>query len=626
MCSCWQDAKKGRKRREGRKELRLPRKVSVVERAPAPEQLPSGLYLHKYGVELRAQFPPLELELLCAKRNRGPDLGGLGAYRHLRNAINLAWPKTIWNSFLERQVESFAESEWNGWVGAGGTGKTHAAILCAMPWWLMDPRNSSVVITSTTGKMIRKRAWPVVRRLFHDAAAPFYGHMVDSKTMLQAEKGDDKHGIFAQAVAEGSVAKAVAGIQGVHSKRMLIIIDEAEETPEAIFDAIANLIIGTSEFRVLLLYNPASKLSKVGQMSEPRDGWQSITIDDESWETRDQLNGKPMVINRFDSEKSPNILAGQTLFPFLVTQQQYEAAKKQLGDASPLFWKFWRGWWAPEGMVKTVFSESMLVKMDGFGQHLFLKILFRVAGFDPAFGGGDRPMLQFAECGLLENGNVGIQLTEGVKLSINSASSNPIHFQLAEQLRRECESREVPPENVAVDETGEGGGLCDIISRTWSPNIIKTSFGGKASESPVSKDDVRLCRDVYDNKVGELWHQARLYMLGGLLKGLSKEAAKQFCNRLFDDMSKRDKIILQSKREMKIAYGRSPDEADAVVLAVEAARNRGASVAGGASSSGTKSGWLAKAREFDRINDTNSEYDTAKRTGFYGDFQITSNF
>ena len=124
--------------------------------------------------------------------------------------------------------------------------------------------------------------------------------MVDSKTCLQASKGDDKNAIFAIAVLDGATSKSVANIQGVHSERILCIVDEATDTPEAAFEATSNLNKGCREFQFLAIGNPHSVLDEHGRFSEPADGWNSVSIETQSWETQ---RG---VCVRFDGAHSPN--------------------------------------------------------------------------------------------------------------------------------------------------------------------------------------------------------------------------------------------------------------------------------------------------------------------------------
>ena len=533
---------------------------------------------------------PLEIELYAFREGLTPDEGGLGRYQHFQNAANLIWPDLIWNPWLERQIESLCENDWVSWTGCAASGKTYGSSLYAMVWWLADPENSSVILTSTTAKMIRKRAWANIQSLWRTASAQFPGNMVDSKTTLQSTKGSDRSAVFGIAVLDGSTSKAVANIQGIHSPRILAIVDEATDTPEAAFEATSNLSKGCRTFQFLAIGNPHSTLDEHGRFSEPKDGWNSVSIEAQEWETR---RG---VCVRFDGMHSPNIKAGETRWDFLITREQVDSSVKYEGESSPRFWKFTRGYWPPQGGGQPVLSETMCHKYRVGEHHTFQRESEIIAGLDPAFG-GDRCVLRFAKYGDLESGLMGVDFTDIVYLQIDTGSPEPIHFQIAKQTREACVARGCPPENLSVDATGEGGGLCDILHKEWSSHINRVEFGGKASQLPVSSEDGRPSHEVYHNRVTELWFSVREWVIREQIKGLDHETIVEFCQRLFDDEKR--KIVVERKALMKARTGQSPDLADAAALIIEMARQKGA----GHLKSGTESdkNWETLALKFDSV-------------------------
>jgi len=509
---------------------------------------------------------PLEAELYCFKTGRTPEQGGLGRFEHFKNAANMVWPNLEWNPWLETQIESLCEYDWVSWTGCAASGKTFGSALYALVWWLADPTNSTVILTSTTARMIRKRAWANIQTLWRSSDGRFPGNMVDSQMSLQALKGDSRSAIFGLAVLDGSTSKAVANIQGIHSPRVLSIVDEATDTPAAAFEACSNLSKGCKTFQFLAIGNPHSILDEHGRFSEPVKGWNSVGVEDESWLTSQGICVK------FDGMKSPNVVAGKAKYEYLITSEQVRQAKEFDGESSPRFWKFTRGHWPPSGIVRTVLSEAMCSKYRVQESHTFLSRSEVVAGLDPAFG-GDRCVLRFAEYGDLNSGMMGVDFGDVVVITLDSTSSEPIHFQIARQVRAMCEERGCLPENLAVDATGEGGGLCDILSKEWSSKIHRVEFGGKASELPVSLEDTRASHEAYANKVTELWFSVREWVQRDQVRGLDAETLVEFCGRMFDD--ERRKIVVERKVDMKGRTGRSPDLADAAALVIDLARTKG---------------------------------------------------
>lgn len=521
----------------------------------------------KYDLTFSQPISPLEVELYCFRYGRTPEQGGLGRFNHFRNATAIIWPELEWNEWLERQVESLCENQWVSWTGCAASGKTFASALYALVWWLADPKNSTVILTSTTAKMIRKRVWANISKLFRDAAGKLPGNMVDSKTTLQSSKGDDKNAIFAIAVLDGSTSKAVANIQGIHSERVLAIVDEATDTPEAAFEATSNLSKGCKEFQFAAIGNPHSKLDEHGRFSEPAAGWETITVETEEWKTN---RG---VCLRFDGMKSPNIKAGKTKYEFLITEPQVDQAIKYDGESSPKFWKYVRGMWAPEGVCRTVLSETMCEKHQVRQAHIFSEETRLIAGLDPAFG-GDRCILRFAKYAEIPSGLAGVQFTEVLPIKLNVSSSEPIHYQIAAAVKGACIERGCAPQHLAVDASGEGGGLCDILSKEWSNRIRRIEFGGAPSDMPVSAEDGRSSKEAYANRVTELWFSVREWVIRGQVKGLDKDTIIEFCQRMFNDEKR--KIQVEKKSEMKARSGQSPDLADAAALVIEMARQLGA--------------------------------------------------
>ena len=497
-----------------------------------------------------------------------------------------------WHEWTQAIVEAGCNNTLIGNPGCASSAKTRNWAGFAAVWWLCQPDQSSVMFVSTSIKSLRRRGWAEIQKAFTIPPGDRIGNFVDSRMIWSAIKGDDKHAIIGKAVEEGSTHKVADDIKGVHTKRQMVIVDEANAVPEAIWEAITNAYSYPREFILVALANPRDRLSKFSRFIEPLDGWTSVSVETEEWEGKPQKDygNIPVKVIRFDAEKSPNITEGRIVSKHLPTREKVDAAKASGGGETPSYWTNFRGFPPPEGLNKTVFSESALILNNAFGKFEFTGKQFHIIGaFDPAFGGGDRPALRFAKLGLISDDKWAIEVGKPIILPINAHSTNPVHFQLAEQLRRECEkvvwgavTYSCPPENLAIDATGEGGGLCDIVQRTWSPKIMRVEFGGAASEDSASLEDVRPANEVYENKSVEMAFRTRDALNSGQLRGIDPETATEFTNRLFDDSGKR--IKLQKKNHdgkdgktkgYKQMYGKSPDLFDTVTMILEAARRKG---------------------------------------------------
>lgn len=550
-----------------------------------------------YGLpNLRPGLNQFQIDLIAFAHNLPFERTGqtrLQLYRKISDALIPKYHE--WHDWTTRQIEAFCNNRWVALSGCSNSAKTHNTAGYSVVWWMCAPEASSVIYCSTTVKALRRRAWANIQSCRQTLVGNGidFGNFVDSRMVWQCvttkngnEFKDDKHAIIGIAVEEGSTVKVADGIKGHHTRRQMVVIDEATAVPEAIYDAASNLWsypagMKGGEFVMIAIGNPRSKLDNFGKFIEPNDGWSSVSVETEEWETRPQLDNRRGIVVRFDALKSPNIIKATKISNHLPTQEMVNAAvKKEGSDSDPKFWSNMRGFMPPEGIRSTVFTDTFLRVNEAFGRFLFTGESFLIGGFDPAFSsGGDHAVLQPARVGKVVGGNFGIQLLPRVIINLDAKSSNPMSYQLAEKVRQYCEQIGLEPKNLCMDCTGEGGAIGDIIYRTWSREIMRTEFQWRASENPVSHEDNRLSVDVYKNKRTELWFQAKEYTAAGQIRGIDNDLASELIECNYEPESGSSKRVLEPKIEMKARIGKSPDYADAFVVMAEAARRRGIRIA-----------------------------------------------
>jgi hypothetical protein len=162
-----------------------------------------------------------------------------------------------------------------------------------------------------------------------------------------------------------------------------------------------------------------------------------------------------------------------------------------------------------------------------------------------------------------------LSLEEKIKLNLSaSVKGDPIHYQIVRQVKEACAQRDIPPSMLAIDSTGEGGGLLSIFHREWSTEVQGIEFGGAADPNRrVSDTSVKMANQEYLNRVTQLWFQFRTLMMNGQIRGLDDETAMEFCQRRFKFVGRLTQV--EPKSEMKERTRRSPDQADAVVVLSE---------------------------------------------------------
>lgn len=578
-----------------------------------PEPFP-----HKYGLVLPVQLPDHLLELYCFKIDHPPSRGGLGKYRHFLNASRMILPEVKLNDWGRDQLRSLCQTEhairlgnvihrFVYWPGCAASGKTFTSGHYAFLWWLSDPAVSTVILTSTSGKMVKTRGWHSIQEFFFQAKRALSekfkidqsqvncGNLVDSQMILQSKKGDSLCAIMGLSVEPGELGKTVAKLQGIHNERILLIVDEATDTPEAIFRVIQNLSKGCSDLTVLLIGNPTSRtLDPFDRACQPVGGWETVDLEDIEWAAKGdkELCLEPGLTVRFRGKESPNVRAKKTIFPFLYTWEDFQFAQGK--EDTIEYWKWTEGFPPPAGVCNTVMDEVMISKYDGRGKHIFLSQAIPIAGLDPAFG-GDRCILQFGLLGDLTAGKMGIQITETIEIKTLATSEHEVDFQIAQQTIMECKKRGVTIDYLGVDATGTGRGVYSHLTSDWG-RCVRVEFGGAASEMPASIEDPRPSCDIYDRCVTELHYSCKELLVAGQLKGLSQEAVNEFCFRTYEIRSR--KTRLQTKEEMKKKYGKSPDHSDAVAVLCRVARLRGASTQTVLKESGD---WEKTVREINKV-------------------------
>jgi len=581
--------------------------------------------IQAYGLSFPDGTTPATVELFCFAHGWAREQSGLTRYQHCRNAIDLLWniPRRvyaeqrkmaydfrkddalIWNEWSELMIQTFCEGHWCTAVwGPNASWKTTCMAVFFLVAWYASPANTIVVLTTTSLPGLRKRVWKEVLK-YHRLANPGFGYVHASDFAIRFEKGSDEAGIFGVATGqdEGDIQKAVDKIIGFHNTYAYAGLDEGQATNFAIVTACLSIEAGSENFQLIIPGNPDTELDTLGQMSEPVDGYHTITAEMDLWTT------KRGVCVHLDGLESPRVKEGDQYYPGLLRQRDIDSAVNQYGEDSPEFWRTRRGFIAPQGVTKTVLSPSIIEKFKAKEKAIWVGSYVMGAGLDPAFEGGDRCMLRFGKCGAMTDGKTGIELGKLVQIKVSATSKIPIEYQILEQVRLLCEQHDPPvaPENFATDCTGTGRGLASIFQREWSPAITLTDFNGRASDLPVSEHDPKPCSQEYLYKVTELWYQARTMVQNGIIRGLDTETAIEFCQRIY---SMRGNLkMVESKADMKKRTRKSPDLADATVVLLDMfRRTQNLSGSGETGNGQTDNRWEKFRREQAALLDADSGY------------------
>jgi hypothetical protein len=555
-----------------------------------------------YGQHWPLEANQLTIELQCFLLGTGH-----GREFHFWKAVELLWgehnelKKFVRNSFSERIIHAASNHLYLAVAGSASSSKSDTAAVWAIINYLADPLNTCVLVTSTSLKEARKRIWGSIRE-YWQAVPGLPGDLVDSAGQIKFkdplgihQRPSDKVGITLIAGEKKREKEAVGKLIGMKAPRVIMIGDELSELSEAILTAAFGNLSSNPYFQLIGLSNPASYYDPFGILATPKDGWKSINVESEEWETE-----RGWAIH-LDGEKNPNIEAGEDLYPWMLTSKKLDDYRKRLGENSAQWWRMVRGFWCPEGDDSLCYTESEIISAGADRPAVWERDRTRIAALDPAFtNGGDRSVLHFGWFGHDKDGRPQLEFDTYEYLTEDLSKDTPRNFQIAEKFRDACVREGVEPQHAALDATGAGIPFADIVQQVWSSRVLRVQFGGAASTNPVSPGDPRPANEAYANRVTELWMRGKEYLRNKQLFGIHPDLVREMtARRLFMKKDQGLRLFVESKTDMKTRIAKSPDMADAAFLLIELARARLAFGGKSLTPQTRSAGWQKFLRKFD---------------------------
>mgnify|MGYP003648605149 CR=1 FL=1 len=517
-------------------------------------------------------------------------LYGFANHEHLRAKEFYFWRvcDELWNHsdlpeklmvrhpWAEQMIWAALNNKYLAIGGSASSGKSHTMAAWGIVNWLSKPKDTLVLMTSTTLREARKRIWGSVMSLLSVIeGAPIKIRDSIGNAAYVDERGIliERAGISLIAAEKSKTREAVGKFIGIKQKRVILIGDELSELSEAILQAGLSNLSKNPEFQLIGMSNPNSRFDAFGIWSEPISGWDSVdTHTADGWPTK--WGGDYI---RLDGERSPNILAGEVLYPWLPTQEKVDEDKVLLGPESRGYMRMIRAIFFDSDETTGIYGENELTMSKAMSKVEWEGTPIRVAGIDPAFtNGGDRTILYTASVGYDKTGQYVLEFGEAIHLNDDATNKAvPRTYQIVRQIKEHCEKRKILPENVAVDATGAGAPFCDVLSGEWASSFLRVSFGGKASDKRVSANSRSIGTELYVNRVSELWFVGKELMRTRQVFGVDTDLAQEITSRNYDMIKSGTlRVKIESKPEFKARFGRSPDLADAAFLALDCARQR----------------------------------------------------
>lgn len=595
------------------------------KKAPAPQ------FESQFGIEFPVQWPEFQRRMWAARRNRGT----VPQWEHFKWLAQRISPGRSWHYWADIRFKGLCEFNFTTWMGGGGIAKTNDAALFALTYYCIAPHETAIVVCSTTKDMLRARIWGQITKLFqrmpqevkNQFFPPGTGDLLDSQCFIRFQEGDSINVIKGVAIQDGPVEDAVNNIIGQHTTRVFWILDEMQGVRAAVMDAIPNLL-KNPEPKFHGMGNPQSLTSLLCRYSEPDGGWKSLPKFTPDWKIDSQGYPGEGRAFFFDGRKSPAVLDPEwgKKNTWMLNQDQitnHLNSKKVGGDEShPDFMWQTIGWPPDKGLEQTVLDHSIIQTFLCTEKPVWTHGFTQFASLDPAYNGGDDPVLQFMRRGVVkEEGQPERWVIAGVEqvhVPISSDSEIPIDYQIVNYCRDECKKRGIPSSEFAVASAGRGAGLKSIFEVEWGP-VNGIEEGGSPSERVVDERG-RTAKQSYNTRASELCFAIRDFALGNGLRNVPEEVISQACSRLTFYLNGKwcvepktaTKGLQEAKGQgakgFKQRLGRSPDHLDSWNIGLEHARQKGAVPSFGQTSPVRAEEWnkkVAEEAEVEDYSDTN---------------------
>lgn len=400
-----------------------------------------------------------------------------------------------------------------------GVGKSHTASLIAS-WWLdtHPPGEAFVVTSAPTFAQVRAILWRYIRRTHR--RGKLAGRVNQTEWHL-----DDELVAFGRKPADHDES----AFQGIHARYVLVILDEACGIPEQLWVA-ADALTTNADCRILAIGNPDNPASHFRKVCQPGSGWHVIGIS--AFESPN-LTG----------EKVPDDVAQA-----LVGREWVEEKAAEWGEDNPLYKSKVLGEFSEDAPNKVVrASDVARCRIDPERKFTPAELEPVELGVDVG-GGGDETV---------------IRERRGRRAGREWRAHTDRPEKIAPLILTALQ--ESGATAVKVDSIGVGFGVIGELRNLASQGkhkarIIGVNVGEKASEP-----------DKYKNLRAEIWW--------ALARGLSErqgwdlsgmENADATVAQLLEPLWHVDaagRIQVEPKDEIRKRLGRSPDNADALLLA-----------------------------------------------------------
>lgn len=519
--------------------------------------------------------------------------------------------KLLWNPNLFTPDPKYTQDSWRCFdqnqlglvLGGASCGKSFGIGVRIFMEWVRDPNNTAVRVIGPSEDHLNANLFSHLVRLHKNSSIPLPGTI--GELFIGTDRREMGGAISGTIIPLGRAHKAgrVQGTKRVPRvdchpifgplTRLIIFIDEFENVPLGIWHDIDNVISQCGsppemmDFRLWGAYNPSDINHEVAKRAEPEFGWKDFNPE-EHYEWMSKRGWKCL---RLDPEKCENVVAGKIIYPGLQTREGLaQLAKNSGGHSSPGYMTMGRGCYPSSGVTTSAIPPGLFEKSRA--EFVWHDEPARVGSVDNALEGNAAPILSLGVLGMAD----GIKYPPSLNFPdghvVPFKDRNGVHIQrwgLQLDSQHQLESGDtvkmaasiidgwrragVAPQLAAMDRTGNGAGIADLVKNDWSTLIQDLNYSEGATEERVFIEDKLAPKEQYERAASQLWFLTRgwlefSYFLINPKMDCSK-LKEQLTTRLFT--SRGAKTRIETKKDYKGRGFTSPDEADSVTLLVWAA-------------------------------------------------------
>lgn len=406
------------------------------------------------------------------------------------------------------------------------SGKSFLAALATARFLTKHPPGTArVVSTAPTNDQVRAILWNEINSLHSRAANVLPGRVNQTEWWI---------GSYMAGIGRKPSDYAPETFQGLHAEHILVIIDEAGAVPDALWTGVDTLTTNAGA-RILAIGNPTDPLTEFKRVVDEAE----------------TVNGNGWAVVRITAWDTPNLSGEQVpalLGRVLLSSEWVEDKRKKWGEESP-FWK--------SRVCADFPDESQMT-------------VIRLSDVRRAQLPDDEPRPD-SQLDRLEQVQLGVDVAAS-----DTGDETQVRERRGRRVLRRWSVQSSEPEDVSdlivqaqaesgaslvhVDATGVGFGFLSDVRRRV-PEVAVLPFVAAAR----AKDPVQ-----YENRRAEAHWEFRERLRRNELDLSEMENGDEVLSQLLSVRYtiKKGRILVEPKEEVRRRIGRSPDDADALLLAV----------------------------------------------------------